>query len=290
MARMVNIDGTLTEAEHARIPVFDRGFLYGDSVYEVVRTYKGRPFELQAHLRRLRSSAALLALALPWTDEELAAEIGRTVAAAGNAESYVRLIVTRGAGEIGLDPGLAEAPCRIIIVQELETPGPEVYEHGVEVALVGVRRNLREAVDPAAKTGNYLNNVLALRQARAWGAWEAIMLDHEGRLTEASTANLFLARDGELLTPPLHVGLLEGVTRRGVVRLAAELGVSCREAVLWPEDLYAAQEAFLTSTTRELVPVVRVRDSDRARAVGSGRPGPLTLRLLRAFRRAAAAG
>lgn len=284
MGRIVNMDGRLVPPEQAFVSVFDRGFLYGDSVYEVLRTYRGEPFELDRHLDRLENSASLIGLSLPWPRARLAEEVRRALAAAGNAESYVRLVVTRGAGEIGLDPSLARGAQVIIIAKELVTPPPSAYENGVKVALVGVRRNLREAIDPAAKTGNYLNNVLAMGEAQALGAFEALMLDREGRVTEASSANVFAVRAGELLTPPLEVGILEGVTRQGVLALARELSIPLREVGLRPEDLFTADEVFITSTTRELVPVVAIVDARGERAVGGGRPGPVSRRLLEAFR------
>lgn len=294
MGRIVNLDGALVAPEQAVISVFDRGFLYGDSVYEVVRTYGGVAFELDAHLQRLENSAELIGLALPWPRERIAGETRRTIEASGNAEAYARVIVTRGAGEIGLDPGLARDGRVIIIAKELVVPPPETYESGVRVALVGVRRNLREAIDPAAKTGNYLNNVLAMRQARECEAFEALMLDRDGRVTEATTANVFVVHGGELSTPPLAVGILEGVTRRVVLELARGLGILAREAELWPAQLLAADEVFITGTTRELVPVVAVCEGGIEHRIGAGRPGPITQRLLAEFRaratRAAAQG
>jgi branched-chain amino acid aminotransferase len=281
------MDGELVGPEQAFISVFDRGFLYGDSVYEVVRTYNGVPFELDAHLRRMEHSGELIGLELPWSLGRLAGEVRRTVEASGNAESYVRIMVTRGAGEIGLDPALATGQRVIIIAKELVVPPPEAYERGVKLALVGVRRNLREAIDPQAKTGNYLNNVLAMKQAREQGAYEALMLDSTGRITEATTANVFVVQRGEVCTPPLEVGILEGVTRRVVLELARRAGLPVRECDLRPGDLLGADEVFITSTTRELVPVVLVSDSEAEHRIGPGAPGPLTLRLLGDFRAAA---
>lgn len=282
MGRIVNIDGNLVPPEKAVISVFDRGFLYGDSVYEVVRTYGGVPFELEAHLARLDRSAQLIGLSLPMPLERIGAELRRTVDATGNPESYARVIATRGSGEIGLDPGLARDGRLIIIAKELVTPPPEAYERGVKLALVDRRRN--EALDPRAKTGNYLNNVLAMQQAKARGAYEALMLDARGRITEAATANLFLVKAGELSTPPLAVGILEGVTRGVVIALARGLGIPVHERELVPDDLFSADEAFITSTTRELVPVVAVWQGEVERPIGSGSPGPLTRRLLQEFR------
>lgn len=290
MGRIVNMDGRLVPPEQAFISVFDRGFLYGDSVYEVLRTYGGAPFELDLHLDRLENSAELIGLALPWARERFGAQVRRTLEASQNPEAYLRLIVTRGAGEIGLDPALARGAAVILIAKELVTPPPSVYETGVKVALVGVRRNLREAIDPAAKTGNYLNNVLAMGEAQRQGAFEALMLDREGRVTEASSANVFAVRDGALVTPPIAVGILEGVTRKLVLALASRVGIAAREEQLRPEDLLLADEVFLTSTLRELVPVVSLLDRSGEHALGGGRPGPVSRRLLEAFRARARSG
>jgi branched-chain amino acid aminotransferase len=296
MPTVVNLDGTILPPGAARISVFDRGFLYGDSVYEVVRTYGGRPFEVAAHLARLRHSAERIGLAPKWDGPRVAAEIARTLeasrggdapdpeAAPWNAgERYVRVVMTRGAGEIGLDPALAVDPVALVIVQPLAGPPRRAWVEGVKAAIVGVRRAAPEAIDPSAKTGAHLPNVLAVREARAAGAHEALLLDGRGFVTEGSSSNVFAVRDGRVVTPPLAAGILEGVTRGLVLRLAAQLGVPAEEAPLRPEDLEGADELFLTSTVREVVPVTRLG----ALAIGSGRPGPLTARLHHAFRRVA---
>jgi branched-chain amino acid aminotransferase len=281
MGRLVNLNGALLPPDRAHISVFDRGFLYGDSIYEVVRTYGGRVFELEAHLDRLERSATRIGMALPWPRAELEHQLDLTLlAAALPGEAYARLVITRGEGEISLDPALAERPTVVILVQELHPPPEETYQQGVRVELVGVRRNLREALDPAAKTGNYLNSILALREAKATGAYEGLMLNREGQLTEGSTSNVFVVKGGALATPPLEAGILEGVTRRVVLNLASQLGIPAAERPLLPEDLLGADEAFLTSTIREVLPITRVGE----RPVGAGAPGPVTLRLLSAFR------
>ncbi len=293
MPAVVNIDGALFAPQDARISVFDRGFLYGDSVYEVVRTYGGAPFELAAHLRRLAHSAERIGLALPWDARRTRSEIDRTLEAARGedapdpeaapwnaGERYVRIVMTRGAGEIGLDPALAVDPKAILIVRAIRGPPARAYREGVAVRVVGVQRNAPEAVDPSAKTGNYLPHVLALREARAWGSYEALMLDREGHVTEGTTSNVFAVRAGALLTPPLAIGILEGVTRGIVLELARRLDLSAREVPLRPRDLEEADEVFLTSTVREIVPVTRLGDLP----VGDGRVGATTARLHAAFR------
>jgi branched-chain amino acid aminotransferase len=296
MPTVVNLDGTLVRPSEARVSVFDRGFLYGDSVYEVIRTYGERPFELGAHLARLRHSAERIGLAPKWDAARAAAEIGRTLDASrgGDApdpgaapwnvgERYVRLVMTRGAGEIGLDPALAVDPVALVIVQPLHGPPARAYADGVAAAFVGVRRASPAAIDPTAKTGAHLPNVLAVREAREQGAHEALLLDERGAVTEGSSSNVFAVRGGRVTTPPLAAGILEGVTRGVVLRLAREVGVAADEAPLRPEDLEAADEVFITSTAREILPVTRLGTG----TVGAGRPGPVTRRLHDAFRRRA---
>lgn len=284
MATLVNLGGTLVPPDRAVVSVFDRGFLYGDSVYEVVRTYGGRPFAMGRHLERMRSSAERIGMDLPWSDAAIEREVERTLAAAANEESYIRIVATRGSGPIGLDPSLAVDPLLVVIVQPIQLPPREAYEQGVKVQLVGVRRNLREAIDPRAKTGNYLNNVLALREAKAHGAYEAVMLDAEGRITEGSTSNLFLVYAGRLVTPPVAVGILEGITRAEVIEVARAEGIPVEERTLLPEDLLRADEAMITSTVREIVPVVRVGMEEEEHPVGDGRVGPTVRRITAAFR------
>lgn len=298
MATLVNLDGALVPPAEAKVSVLDRGFLYGDSVYEVIRTYGGAPFEIGAHLARLAHSAERIGLAPRWDGPRTALELARTLAAAralgpaptppdaapwNAGEWYVRVVMTRGAGEIGLDPALAVDPRAILVVQPLAGPPARDYAQGVAAAIVGVRRASPAAVDPSAKTGAHLPHVLAIREARAAGAHEALLLDDGGFVTEGSSSNVFAVSGGRLRTPPLAAGILEGVTRGLVLRLAREEGVPVEEVPLRPEDLEAADEVFITSTMREILPVVRLG----GRAVGAGRPGPVTERLHRAFRRLA---
>jgi branched-chain amino acid aminotransferase len=296
MPTVVNLDGTLVAPAAARVSVFDRGFLYGDSVYEVLRTYAGRPFEQAAHLARLRHSAERLGLEPKWDAARTAAEIARTLEASGGGEApdpeaapwnagerYLRVVMTRGAGEIGLDPALAVDPVALVIAQPLHGPPARLYAEGVKAAIVGVRRASPQAIDPSAKTGAHLPNVLAVREARAAGAHEALLLDDRGFVTEGSSSNVFAVRGGRVATPPLAAGILAGVTRGIVLALAHALGVPAEEVPLRPEDLEGADEVFITSTIREIVPVTRLGDH----AVGAGRPGPVTAGLHAAFRRRA---
>ena len=280
MAVRVYIDGVIHAEETALVPVFDRGFLYGDSVYEVSRTAGGRPVDLDLHLERLeRSSAGIL---LPLIKrEKVARAVRETLLAAENHESYIRIVVTRGAGEIGLDPGLADEPRLIVIVRPLRLPDPKLYSEGAAIALVAVRRNLRRAVDPAVKSGNYLNNIMALAEAKRAGAYEAIMCNAEGKVVEGSSSNIFMVKDGKIRTPTLDDGLLDGITRRRVFELAVALGRPVEEAHIMPDDLRKADEAFLTSSVRGVMPVVRVSGS----AVGTGSPGVITRDLMDLYAR-----
>jgi branched-chain amino acid aminotransferase len=309
---VVNLDGVLVPPDRAQVSVFDRGFLYGDSIYEVIRTYAGRPFEEQAHLARLRHSAERIGLAPKWDPARTAREIARTLEASFNdsgsglagslgsrdanysgsgvageaaapwnlGERYIRVVMTRGAGEIGLDPALAQGPVALVIVLPLSGPPASAYRDGVAAVVAGVRRAAPDAIDPSAKTGAHLPNVLAVREARAAGAHEALLLDAGGFVTEGSSSNVFAVRGGVLRTPPLAAGILEGVTRGVVLRLARGLGLRAEEVPLLPEELEGADEVFITSTVREILPVTRLG----THVVGSGRPGPVTLRLHGAFR------
>jgi branched-chain amino acid aminotransferase len=292
---LVNLDGALVPPAEARVSVLDRGFLHGDSVYEVVRTYHRRPFELDLHLRRLAHSAGRLALPLRWDAARTAGELARTLAAAARlpapppepaaapwnaGEWSARIVMTRGAGELGLDPGLAAEPLAVILLSPLAGPPAAAYAEGVKVIVASAPRPPPEAVDPTAKTGARLAQVLAMAEARAAGANEALLLDGAGRVTEGCSSNVFTVREGWLRTPPLAAGILEGVTRGAVLALARAEGVRVEEVPLSPDDLHGADEVFITSTARELLPVTRIGEA----SVGAGRPGPVTARLHRAFR------
>lgn len=279
---VVNMDGTLVPADQARVPVLDRGFLYGDSVYEVVRTYGGRPFALGAHLDRLQRSAAALVLALPergWLEEQ----IHRTIEAVGADDCYCRVIVTRGPGPITLDPTTATTPVTVILAKPFEDFPAWMYERGVKVHIARIRRNPPTALDPAIKSGNYLNSILALGEARRAGFDDALMLDTRGRVTEATAANVFAYRGGKLWTPALGTGILEGVTRAFMLRIATEEGLVCEESDLLPDDLKASDEVMLTSTLKEVMPVVQVGPDQ----VGDGHAGPLAARLHARYQRLA---
>jgi branched-chain amino acid aminotransferase len=279
MARIVSIDGALLAAEDAKVSVFDRGFLYGDSVFETVRTYRGEPFALAEHLARLALSASRVAIAVPISSTEFAIEVRLAVRAARNPESSARVMLTRGSGPVGLDPALADAPLRVILVEPLSLLSRSLYRDGAQVITVRTER-AADATQGGAKVGNYLASLLALRHARSRGAHEALILDARGHVVEGTTSNVFVVQDGELVTPPEHAGILLGITRAHVLELAAERGTPAREAMLKPSDLISADEVFICSSLREIVPVVRVDDY----VVATGVPGQLTRVLHRAFR------
>jgi branched-chain amino acid aminotransferase len=284
MSAMVNINGRILDKEHAVISVFDHGFLYGEGIYEVLRTYDGVPFLFDRHMRRLRASAAMIRLDVPLSDAEIHRRFSDTMAAAGlgaaGREAYIRILVTRGVGEITYDPSACPEPSVIIIVKPHVDAPVSAYTDGVMVSLVGILRNHPGSVNPLIKSNNLLNNALGSQEAFRKGAFEAVMRNYRGEIAECSTANIFIVKDGAAITPPLEAGLLAGITREFLLEVAREVGVPMHERVVRDTELLAADEAFLTSTTREIVPIVRVDD----RVVGSGRPGPVTLKLLEAFR------
>ena len=279
---LVWIDGKPVPAAEARVPVFDRGFLYGDSVYEVTRAFAGVAFALDDHLDRLeRSAAAILMRTPPRAAIEKA--VVDTIVASQLDDAYVRIVVTRGAGEIALDPACADTPRLIVIVRAPKPPPPEAYRDGVEVAIVGRTRYApgvpTSTVDPQVKSGNYLGSVMAVAEARKRGAYEAILCDNVGRITEGSSSNFFIVRGGWVSTPPLSVGLLEGITRRKVLQILAAEKIRSAEQALWPIDLHRADEAFLTSSVRGVVPIARADGEP----IGDGKPGPITRRVMQAY-------
>ncbi len=271
--------GKAVDPPDARVSVFDRGFLYGDSIYETMRTAGGRTVELRRHLARLHTSADGIGLPLAWTDAELAEVIDTTHRASDNEESYVRLIVTRGEGPLLLDPRHSERPTLVVIVQPLRLPPPEAYTQGIAAVVVDVQKSGGGLVDPRIKTGNYLSNILALRQAIERAGDDAILCNAEGNVAEGATSNVFAVIDDRLVTPPIRADLLPGITRMAVVELATELGLSPQEATITPDALGGAQEVFLTSSVRGIMPVTRVDGS----TVGDGTAGPITRRLMSAY-------
>ena len=278
----VYVNGTIRPAEDAVVPVYDHGFLYGEGVYETLRTYNRVPFLYDRHVRRLRASAERLLLLVPFDDETLAGWTHDTLAAAGELdEAYIRILLTRGVGELTYDIGATPAPSLVIIVKPLEAVPLRVEQEGITISLVPVLRNHPGSVNPIIKSNNLLNNAIAMQQANQRGAEEALMCNYRGELSECAQSNFFMVRDGVVLTPPSDAGLLEGITRGFLFDLAREAGIDAREQTLRPDDLETADEAFITGTTRELSPVVRVDE----RVIGNGKPGPVTLDLLARYRR-----
>ncbi|MFO0695523.1 MAG: aminotransferase class IV [Polyangiales bacterium] len=280
MTIRVSVDGVITDAEEARIPVLDRGFLYGDAVFEVFRTYGGVPHELDVHLARLEGSAERLRFRLPVSRAQLAEEVAAAIADAGHPESYVRVVVTRGRGPLGLDPTTAIHPLRVIVVAPLVTPPPAFYEAGVAVITLRSSHEAGRKSTAGAKVANYVENILATVEAKEKGAHEAFFVDGSGQVLEGATSNVFVVSGGRVRTPPLSTGILGGITRSLVLDVARELGIPADEEPLTAHDLRSAEEIFLTSSIREVVPVIRLDGMD----VGNGRPGPVARRLLVAYR------
>jgi branched-chain amino acid aminotransferase len=279
MSLKVYISGQLYDKEDAKISVYDHGLLYGDGVFEGMRIYGGKVFRMQDHLDRLWNSAKAIWLEIPMTPEALATAVAETVAANGLVDGYVRLVVTRGAGTLGLDPNRTSHPQVIIIADKITLYPQEYYENGLEIITVSTMRNHPAALSPRIKSLNYLNNILAKIEGLQAGCEEALMLNHKGEVAECTGDNVFLVKRGQLLTPPIDAGILEGITRAAVIELAAEAGIAVREIPLTRHDVYIADECFLTGSAAEIVPVVKV-DSRR---IGDGRPGPLTRQLMTRF-------
>jgi branched-chain amino acid aminotransferase len=276
----VYINGQLYEKENARISVYDHGLLYGDGVFEGIRAYNGRIFRCKEHVDRLFASARAIALEIPMTKDEVADAMRATLDANGLTDAYIRLVVTRGVGTLGLDPYQCAEPQVIIITDSVSLYPDEYYDKGLELVTVSTLRNHPNALNPRIKSLNYLNNILAKIECLQAGVIEAIMLNKEGYVAECTGDNIFIVKDGKLLTPPVHAGILEGITRDVVMELAREAGIGALERDMTRFDLYVADECFLTGTAAEIIPVVRIDSRD----IGDGTPGPLTLKLLAMFR------
>jgi branched-chain amino acid aminotransferase len=285
MAAVVNVNGRISGEQDAAISVFDHGFLYGEGVYETLRTYRRVPFLYERHVHRLRRSAAMIELSVPFSDEGLLQRIQTTMAAAdlGEHEAYIRVLLTRGIGELTYDVRATPTPSVVVIAKPQIDPPDEVYERGVAVTISSVVRNHPSALNPLIKSNNLMNSALAMQEAYRRNAFEAVMRNYRGELAECTTSNLFVVKGGVAFTPPLDAGLLPGITREFLFELGKRVRIDVLEATLRDDDLLGADEAFLTGTTREIVPIVSVDD----RMVGLGKPGPVTLSLLSAFRREA---
>jgi branched-chain amino acid aminotransferase len=291
MAATIYVNGRITAEQDAVIPVLDHGFLYGEGVYEVMRTYNRKPFLYGAHVERMRRSAGMIDLEVPYTDDELLSRIRETaevfLSGQGDAgrgmEMYIRVLLTRGVGPMTYDPAACPVPTLVIIIKPQVDPPADAYGKGVKVILVPVVRNHPFSINPLIKSNNLLNNALASQYAMRNGGFEAIMRNYKSEISECSQSNLFVVKDGLVLTPPIEAGLLAGITRAFVFEIGAACGLTVREQTMNDGDLFGADEMFLTSTTREIVPIVTVNDSH----IGSGTPGPITHRLLAEFRKKA---
>ncbi|MCX6553106.1 MAG: aminotransferase class IV [Acidobacteria bacterium] len=290
MAAVAYVNGKICRQQDALISVFDHGFLYGEGVYEVARTYHRVPFLMDRHLRRLRNSARMIGLPVPMSDAEIQRAVQETIdaydrqpdAERTDHELYIRVLVTRGLGELNYDPDVC-VPSVVIIVKPNPQPDPAVHERGVSLAIVSMIRNHPGSVSPLMKSNNLLNNAMAMQEAMRKGAYEGLMRNYRGELAECASSNIFVVKDGALRTPPLQAGILPGITREFLLEIAPLLGVPAAEATLRDDDLFGADEAFLSITTRELVPVVAVD----GRTIGTGRPGPITRMLSEHFHRRA---
>ena len=273
------LDGKLVDESEAKVSVFDHGLLYGDGVFEGIRFYNGRIFRLEEHIRRLFDSARAIILDLPWTQEEVCKFTCETVAANGLTDGYIRLVITRGAGELGLNPYLCPVPSMFIIASTIKLYPDETYKNGLSIITCATRRPAPGALMPQVKSLNYLNNIMAKVEAIQANALEAVMLNEQGYVAECTGDNLFLLKNGTLLTPLICDGALDGITRAVIIEIAEKLGVPFRECSLTRYDIFTADECFLTGTAAEVIPVVAL---DR-RIIGTGQPGPFTARFLAAF-------
>ena len=280
----VSINGTVMDGTKARVSVFDRGFLYGDSVFEVYRTYGGEPYGEREHLERLERSAARLMISMPVSIDTLAEEVDALLKEVDHNDSYVRVILTRGHGPLTYDPTTATDPTRVIIAAQVEKPPDVKYAQGIEVAVMIASRPTDDSRAAGAKASNYLANLLAVHEANQRGAQEAILLGRQGQLLEGASSNLFLVKDGALFTPTPEPGILVGITRRTVLAVARAKGIPVHETTLMPDALTSADEAFITSSIREVMPVVRVDGKN----IGLGTPGPVTQSLMKGYSQAVA--
>ena len=279
MSLKIYINGKLYNKEDAKISVYDHGLLYGDGVFEGIRSYGGKVFRMAEHLDRLWNSAKAIWLEIPMSKQEMAKAIEDTLAVNGIKDGYIRVLVTRGVGTLGLDPNRCSNPQVIIIADAISLYPDELYQKGLAIVTVSVARNHPAALSPRIKSLNYLNNILAKIEGLQAGCIEALMLNHKGEIAECTGDNIFLVRQGRVLTPPNDAGILEGITRDAVIGLAREMGIEVREIPLTKHDVYIADECFLTGTAAEVAPVVTV-DS---RTIGDGAPGPITHKLMARF-------
>ncbi len=277
----IYLDGKFVDQAEAKVSVFDHGLLYGDGIFEGIRLYQGNIFRLDEHLERLEYSAKALLLKMPWSRQEIAEATCETCRQNKLTDGYIRLVVTRGVGDLGLSPWLCPRPSIFIIADKIALYPVEHYTTGLSIVTVATRRNNPAALSPAVKSLNYLNNILAKIEARQAGALEAIMLNDQGFVAECTGDNIFIVHKGELLTPAASQGALKGITRDTIFAIAKEIGVPIREVDLTRYDVWCADECFLTGTGAEVIPVVKLD----GREIGAGKPGEITQKVLTAFRR-----
>lgn len=275
------MNGKLIDKERAAVSVYDHGLLYGDGVFEGIRVYNGKIFQCDAHVDRLFASASAIRLKIPITREEIIEAMERTVAANGIVDGYIRLVVTRGPGTLGLNPFKCTSPVVVVIADQIAIYSPEMYENGLEVIIAKTRRISPEMLPPLVKSCNYLNNILAKIEAVDAGVPEAIMLNAAGQIAEATGDNVFIVSHGVVITPPIETGILNGITRKVTINLARQLDIPLIERAIEVDELYAADECFLTGTAAEIIAVRKVD----GRVIGQGKAGPITLKLMEAFRK-----
>ncbi len=280
MSLKIYLNGNIVSEEDAKISVFDHGYLYGDGVFEGIRAYNGRVFKLDEHIERLYNSAKAIMLKIPIDEEEMKESILETIRANKLQDAYIRVIISRGQGDLGLDPTKCKNPNVVIIAAAIQLYPQELYEKGLKIGTVPTRRNISEALNPRIKSLNYLNNIMAKIEAVNLGMPEAIMLTTDGYVAECTGDNIFIISDGKLYTPPIHMGILKGITRDTVMELAEKMGLEIKEEVFTRYDLFTAEECFLTGTAAEVIPVVNVD----ARPIGDGKPGRITCQLIDKFR------
>lgn len=281
MSRKIWLDGQIVEEADAKISVFDHGLLYGDGIFEGIRFYEGRVFRLTEHIERLFLSAKALLLKMPWTLEQICEYTLKTIRANGLRDGYIRLVITRGVGDLGLNPYLCETPSMFIIASGISLYPQELYDNGLEVVTCSTRRPTPASLSPQVKSLNYLNNVMAKVEALKAGAKEGLMLNEQGYVAECTGDNVFIVKKGEVLTPPISDGSLDGITRQVIFDLCEEMGITIREATMTRYDVYTADEAFLTGTAAETIPMVKLDE----REIGDGKPGEISSKLIEAFKK-----
>jgi len=275
----IYMNDRLVDEQDAKVSVFDHAFLYGDGIFEGIRCYNGRIFRQKQHIDRLWDSAKTIDLKIPVSKEKMVEAIYETVRANGLVDAYIRLVVSRGKGTLGLDPKSCKTPQIVIIAQPLQLYPKELYEKGMAIVTASTIRNPSSSLNARVKSLNYLNNIMAKLEAHTAGCEEAMLLNHKGDVAEGTGDNIFIVKNGKIITPPTDACILEGVTRNVVLEIATELGYEVAQAAMTRHDVYTADECFLTGTAAELIPVVKVD----GREIGDGKPGAITLRILAAF-------